>query len=136
MISLYDVMGCRLSELSQIIAGCSAVDPVQVIPLLKHLEISDLRDDLARAYIATLVSRFDEIQAAKGEQVFEIVVQAAFKCNCPIEFMKWLNRLNGWPAETAEKAIKDIKSIIVARAVISDLQDYVKETQLISRWGK
>jgi len=125
----------RQAELAQLIAGCAAISPVAVLPILKRLNPDDLQDEQARKYLAELRWRLVDLERADELKTAEIVVQVAIDCGCAIDYLRWIC-LPDLPVEpVAEEAIRELQEMVISRRAIGRLHDYARSAENISRWG-
>jgi hypothetical protein len=138
MLSLVDLSVMRQSELTRILAGCAAIDPMIVLPMIDGIKAEDLTDERGRIYLLQLRERLPEIQKASDDESAGIRVEVAFSNNFQADYYKWLllaTEEEITAGELAARCIQQIKRLVVLRDGIEDLQDYAARLILEHGWG-
>lgn len=120
---LRDFTLCRQSELSRTLAGCAIVDPALVVELVRKLRPADLTDEQARKFLTALTPEADPFTVAR-------------ELGLTVDYARWLalgcDELPNL-RQAAQAAANEIKSLVVTRDTISELQTWYAVARAIGR---
>jgi hypothetical protein len=115
----------RSNELSQILAGCVALDTFDTLKQIERLHDRDLTDLQARSFILGMREKLPELQAADEEGIIQIIIQVCRDKNCLWDYCYWLTLVRD-ATQDAAKAVKELQRIAITLNTIANLQEWIK----------
>jgi hypothetical protein len=132
-MNLEDVCLLRSNELTRTIAGCAAIDPVNVLPLLDRLKSSALSDIQAHRYITALYGRYEEIIGADLDRQIEISLEVVKENHMEVDYMRWITSVSD-VQQDAKNAIRELQALAITLDTIAGLRGWIATCQEISEW--
>jgi hypothetical protein len=124
-MNLDDACLLRSNELTRILAGSLAIDPIFVMPLIEKLKLEALTDINSRRFIEAIKDKLQLLQDATIDEQAEIVVHIANELHLLLEYIEWIilpvNLYQDAPA-----AITELQKLAITHNTINGLQKWVK----------
>jgi hypothetical protein len=123
----------RSNALTRVLAGCIAICPIEILPLLGRLKPEALTDLEARCYIQTMQLRLPELQEADLEGQTDISVKVAKDSNLIIQYLGWVILVKDvW--QDASAAIRELQGLAITLDTIAGLRDWIQTCAEVSEW--
>jgi hypothetical protein len=123
-INLTDACRLRSNELTRILAGCVAINPVKVLPMIYRLRPQSLTDDAARKFIVEMREQLEELQKTDYYHQGEIFVDWARENHLLFDYALWMTEVKD-AVKDAENAVKGLQKLAIALNTIEGLQDWL-----------
>lgn len=119
--------------MTRLLAGCVAIDPARVLPMLDRLKPEALTDTQARRYILEMRGRLPELQAADIDRQAEIS-RASVQGTClMVDYLKWINLVDD-VRQDAAAAIRELQALSITLNEIAGLRDWIQTCEEMSEW--
>jgi hypothetical protein len=128
-INLTDACRLRSNEFTRILAGCVAINPVKVLPMIEKLRPQSLTDIGARSFILAMRKKLPELIKADNDYQGTIFIEWATENHLLFDLALWMSEIKDSIAD-AENAIKQLKALAISLDTFERLQDWVKERQV------
>jgi hypothetical protein len=127
-MNLIEAIDLRKNELSRLLAGSTAIDPIWTIDKIGQIRDALLTDLTARKYIRAVREKLPELQAVSDDEQSKIVVRIATETGILSDYCKWVclpsNLYQDVPA-----AIQELKALSITSTTLADLQDWIKDIE-------
>jgi len=134
MLSLQDACILRSNELTKILAGCIAVNPLKVLPMVEKLRPDSLTDNVAKEFILTMKDRLSELQQVDYDHQGITFVEWATDHHCLFDYALWITEVKDSILD-AENAIRELKKLAIALNTVGELQDWIQAREAYIRGG-
>jgi hypothetical protein len=124
-MNLEEVCLLRSNELTRILAGCVAINPLKVLPLIDKLRPESLTDDVARQFILVMRGRFPELQIADNDHQGILFIEWATEHHLLFEYALWMTEIKD-SIEDAKNAIRELQALAITLHEIEGLQAWIK----------
>jgi hypothetical protein len=113
-------------------ALCGAViaDPVRCIPMLDALDLYALNRPYSGRFLRDCISSRAKLEAETDEGRAEILAGIVARGGSMLDALRWMSRLcyeQQQAVDVARDAIKELRRLVIARGVLSELQRYAGE---------
>lgn len=126
-MNLEEVCLIRLGELSEILAGLVALEPVETLPILESLKSEDLINIQARKFIEAMKEKLPELQKETSDAQINIGVQVAHDIGVlSKDYLDWVTDVID---KNAAEVTREIKRLVITLSTIGDLQRLIKDNQ-------
>jgi hypothetical protein len=130
-----DVVQLRQSRLTQVLAGCAAIDPVRVLPLIQgELRETDLTNERARRFITAMGKRLPELQRCSLDRHAAICLEVANSQRAIAEYCGWVACVGDVAEATAKKAIREIQRLAITFETLKEMGNFAASVEEKSRW--
>jgi hypothetical protein len=127
-MNLTDAISLRSNELSRILAGCVAIDPLWTLPKLEKLHTGALTDIQADRFIETVKGHQNELEGASVEVQCKLMARIACENRLHSEYMQWIT-LPYCLYQDAPTAIKELQSLTITKHTINGLQGWIRDQE-------
>lgn len=126
--TIYDVCVLRANELTRILAGCIAIDPVEILPMLDRLKDGIYTDTNARQFILAMRSKLSEFQALDIDAQTDLILKIVKRLKVMMDYISWLATIPGLDVKKeATEAIRELKKLAITIDTIGNLQVWYRE---------
>jgi hypothetical protein len=132
-VNFEDVCLQRSNALTRLLAGCVAICPAEILPLLDRLKVEALTDLEARRFLLAMQARLPELQAADVDRQISISVEVAKDSNLMVDYLRWITLVDdAW--ENATEAIKELQALAITLSTIGGLQEWIASCEAMSEF--
>jgi hypothetical protein len=126
--TLNEVCILRANELTRILAGCIAIDPVTVLPMLAKMHDGVFTDANARLFILSMRNNYFKLQKMDDEQQIASIMKIIKQKSIMMDYLSWLAIIPSIEVKNeAATAIKELKRLAITLDTIGDLQVWYRE---------
>jgi hypothetical protein len=127
-VNLEEAILMRSNELTRILAGCVAIDPPRILPMLKRLKPEAFTDQTAKKYIFAMQEQLEELQAADEARQIAIGIEIAKNFNFLPDYCIWITAVSDLILQ-AETCVKELQGLAITLHTIGGLQDWIDGAQ-------
>ena len=132
-MNLDEVCQLRSNALCRELAGCLAIDPLFVLPLLDRLKSEAFTDTQAKIFIEAVRENVPELQAANPDEQATIVVHIASENNLLSDYCSWIIMPKNLYRD-APSAIKELKSLAITQNTLAGLAEWIGDLEERNEW--
>jgi hypothetical protein len=107
------------------LAGCVAINPVKVLPMIDKLRPESLTDEIARKFILAMREKLPELQKADNDHQGIIFIEWATENHLLFDYALWITEVRDSIVD-AENAIRELQKLAIALDTLEGLQDWIK----------
>ncbi|NJD60446.1 MAG: hypothetical protein C3F13_09590 [Anaerolineales bacterium] len=136
-MNLDQVCVLRSNELTRILAGCVAIDPLLVLPMLDRLKESAFTDDHARQFILAMKDKLPDLRNADEDQQVAITIGIASNFQFLSDYALWISAITEYEqsiSQQVEAAIRELQGLAITRHTLTSLSEWIEAAEEIGAW--
>ncbi len=132
-MDLQHVIILRKNELTRLLAGCTAIDPVWMLPKMENLPDDLLTDNIARKFIQAVRAKLPELQATSDDDQCRMVVKVAGDQGVLSDYCQWIFKPTNL-YEDGPAAIQELKRLSITLDTLTGLQGWISNIEDLTAW--
>jgi len=123
--TITDAILWRSHEITELLAGCLALDTLFTLKQLERVHDSALTELKAKSFILGMRERLPELETADEDRTVDIILEVAKVKNVLLDYCYWI-ALPRDPKREVIASIKELQGLTICLNTISNLQGWLQ----------